>query len=794
MVQPRDGFERYFAEKLWDWVPEVHRYEDGKAINPDVLRSLIEIAGYAAATARRSVDRLWEDQFPEFCDDWALPYIGDLVGTRLVNALNRRGRRADVVRTIFYRRRKGTLTVLQMLVRDIAGWDGVVVEAFRRLGRTPHRLDAALAGDGAIRIGHVTGTPPGGFADLRCARGSDLVDGPFDEYSHAADVRQLRGHLGRYNIPKLNFHLYRQLAFEIRFATAVDFGSGRFTFDPSGRDTVLFRRSPQFAPSFQPGLGDDDCAPIEEWRVTAPIPCRLLGEARYTMKASDIPAGLETQLSPLIGITFADEALLRRTLGTLLTPAQFAAAIYPILASAITPDSAKLHLYPDAVAVSIGADNTAPVLPRERATAANLEDWGALLGLYVGKELAVDPPRGRFLLLQPPLAGTRVFAPVHFVGLFGPLGALTYDRRDTVKIPNATTVVHDLANGGIAVSGPVTGAILPVPATGIHQFVDSKTYEPNSPPGGTYTGIDALILQAANFQRPYIRLVPDGGGNRWTFQAAPKLNPTDSRILELDGLWLGVLPQGLAPQAVADETVPATPVPVVIAIDGVFDQVVIRHCNLDPGGEQARTVPTQVMPIPAVQLEITGQVEEVRIEQSIVGPVREAVAIVDPCSAARIVIRDSVVQSILPGTRAIETRVAAVVIERSTVFGDVVVDRLDASEALIQGLVQVTDNQHGCFRFSATHDGATVRLPRQFESHLFTPGIPNHFFVSRRFGDAGYAQLSETAPDTIARGAENGSEIGVWSGLLTPIKADDLKAKVLEFMPFGLIPQFIEET
>jgi hypothetical protein len=53
------------------------------------------------------------DQFPEFCDDWALPYIGDLVGTRLVNALNRRGRRAGVVRTIFYRRRKGTLTVLR---------------------------------------------------------------------------------------------------------------------------------------------------------------------------------------------------------------------------------------------------------------------------------------------------------------------------------------------------------------------------------------------------------------------------------------------------------------------------------------------------------------------------------------------------------------------------------------------------------------------------------------------------------------------------------------------------------
>jgi hypothetical protein len=128
------------------------------------------------------------------------------------------------------------------------------------------------------------------------------------------------------------------------------------------------------------------------------------------------------------------------------------------------------------------------------------------------------------------------------------------------------------------------------------------------------------------------------------------------------------------------------------------------------------------------------------------------------------------------------------------VFGDVQVNRLDASETLIQGEVVVTDNQHGCFRFSAAHDTPATRLPRQFESHLFDPVIPKHVFVSRRFGDAGYAQLSATAPAAIERGAENGSEIGVWSRLLSPIKRDDLEAKVSEFMPFGLIAQFIEET
>jgi hypothetical protein len=151
-----------------------------------------------------------------------------------------------------------------------------------------------------------------------------------------------------------------------------------------------------------------------------------------------------------------------------------------------------------------------------------------------------------------------------------------------------------------------------------------------------------------DFERPFIRLVPEGGGNRWTFQAAPKVNQADQRILELDGLWFGVYPENLAAQPVPNETVSATPVPAVIAIDGVFDQVIIRHCTFDPGGEVARTANNSVMPIPSVHLEITAAVEEILIEQSILGPISEAVSVIDPCSAARIVIRDSIVQSIIP--------------------------------------------------------------------------------------------------------------------------------------------------
>ena len=152
--------------------------------------------------------------------------------------------------------------------------------------------------------------------------------------------------------------------------------------------------------------------------------------------------------------------------------------------------------------------------------------------------------------------------------------------------------------------------------------------------------------------------------------------------------------------------------------------------------------------IPSVSLEIRGQVKELIIESSIVGAIRESTSETDPCSAGRIVIRDSIVQSLVPGTAAIETRVAELTLERVTVFGDVSVNRLEATEALIQGTVRVLDNQHGCFRFSTANDTPDKRMPRHYESPLFAPQIPNHFFTSRRFGDPGFAQLSATAPDT----------------------------------------------
>ena len=131
--------------------PAAYRDEDG---DDGPLRALVEVLAEQAAIVRRSTDRLWDDEFIDLCDDWAVPYLGDLVGTRMVSALDQRGRRVDVANTIYYRRRAGTLAVLEGLTADITGWEGTVVEEFRDLLRHPHGLDSRPAATGAPAPGH----------------------------------------------------------------------------------------------------------------------------------------------------------------------------------------------------------------------------------------------------------------------------------------------------------------------------------------------------------------------------------------------------------------------------------------------------------------------------------------------------------------------------------------------------------------------------------------------------------------------------------------------------------------
>ena len=85
-------------------------------------------------------------------------------------------------------------------------------------------------------------------------------------------------------------------------------------------------------------------------------------------------------------------------------------------------------------------------------------------------------------------------------------------------------------------------------------------------------------------------------------------------------------------------------------------------------------------------------------------------------------------------------------------------------------------------------------MPHPYQSHFCAGALPAGLFVSRRFGDPGYAQLSEIAPFEIREGGEHGVEIGAFKRALDPIKRADLTAKLREFLPINAIAQLIFET
>jgi hypothetical protein len=751
-----DQFDRYYTEKLWEMIPAIYRHEDGIAEERDVLRSLVKVLAEQAAILRRSQDRLWEDQFIAFCNDWAVPYIADLVGTRLLTNLNKRGQRIDVAKTIYYRRRKGTPRILEELISDISNWEGKVVENFLHLARARHGLDpfpSELAG-------RFSKTMPDGWADLRHPRISELVDSPFDEFFHTPDVRKHRGHQGRYNIPKLAIHLYRLKAYPVKEITPFSLSDKHcFTFDPSGREIPLFSRR---------NRADDwdEWHSALEWELPAPIRCRLLGHAEYLISEAAIqflitknglgPAA-GADLRHLNGWNFQNESQLLATLSTLPTQATLLTpTIYTsLLRYTIVEECGKQALLPNALSVnqagqtlpdhgsmSVSILSPAEMLAAEYITSGGLENW-LPIAPTTDKKLIIDPENGRFMFPNSDIEDSNLTASYHY-GFSGPFGAGTYTR---LSVEDSEPTMPLKSGGGVLAATDISN-------NGVTQIDDNKTYSPVS----DKISIINLTLQAANKKRPFLRLDKD-----WKLKTI-----IQNAQLTLDGLWIG---------GTADTVCN-------ILIQGDYECVTIRHCTLDPGG--SKTVTNKILH--PVTLIIEGSVQNLCISNSILGPIRvEPTGLVESVS-----IEDSIVQSIST-TPAIHLHSGVLMMERVTVFGSIKAHRLQASEVLVTQKIDVMDTQTGCFRFSAAPTPPLSRLPRPYECFLFKEDS-HHWFTSQTFGQPGYAQLSETIPINILRGAENGSEMGFSSSLINPIKSDNLKTKIEEYMPFGLIPIFIHKT
>ena len=82
--------------------------------------------------------------------------------------------RADVAKTIYYRRRKGILPMLEELARDVTAWPAHAVEFIELLGWAQH-------------LEHIR--PQSRWTDIRSVDRMDRIDGPFEFLSGLASRR-----------------------------------------------------------------------------------------------------------------------------------------------------------------------------------------------------------------------------------------------------------------------------------------------------------------------------------------------------------------------------------------------------------------------------------------------------------------------------------------------------------------------------------------------------------------------------------------------------------------------------
>jgi hypothetical protein len=843
MPVDRDHYDIYYADKLWNLLPAVYRAEDTDTFGSNgPLRELVNRIGAQAAVVRRSIDRLWEDQSIESCDDWVIAYIGDLLSTNLVASLDARGQRLDVAKTIHYRRRKGTVAVLEEIASDITGWDARVVEFFRRLGRTRHCFDPGIVEPGADPVddrtlqlaegivGLWTSTAIGGWADLRNAYGASLAQSPFstapsirppcafDEYFHTADFRAGRGRSGWYNISKLGVFLWRLLSFGTGQTTPVQSGQC-YTFDPTGREIPLF------AASTRP-LGDSWVSP-QEWQLPSPISTPLLRSALANPDVQPLYAALAPD-----GVT-----LEQNSLGFFTLPGSF----YELV------DLAKVTTAPEPANASF--------------------------------PLMVFPETGRFAVLPPGLDGP-VTVTYHY-GFSGPMGAGPYDRRIAGSPPTFTPNPQLNVSGG----GSALSALAQLPTTGTVSINDSLTY--TSIPDAA--GIQQLTLIAQNQSRPLIRIAPSGPHRpEWS------LSGLNSANLILEGLFVSgcdivlrgsfasvtltccTFDPGSAAQSSSgvlfEQSIDGRDLaPSTLWIEGEIQQLTVDRCILGPirqrGGGAVETL--------AISDSIVQSIPTMRHGLFLPGDIKDPVALGerllaghDPLSAFLYNRLSGATQHLIrnwgrasSGAAALAGKLAAdlntvmqeqsladqfpgaasapaaasnqirsnrlllesaypreladlalafngglVTLERSTLLGPASVHRLKASDSILNDVVLVENYQDGCVRFSAWSTGSVI--PRQYESVQIAPAAP--LFTSRIFGQPGYAQLLDgvdrevipppasasgtSSPGTIAAGAQNGSEMGAFSSLKNPIKEQSILLKYQEYMPLGLTPVLIHVT
>jgi hypothetical protein len=736
---------------LENLLPTVHRLRDAQQGGP--LRALLGLMAAQGRLVEEDIAQLLEDSFIETCAEWVVPYIGELVGVRGLRDLGPDApysRRALVANVIAYRRRKGTVPVVEQLVLDSAGWAASASEAFLQMGWSQH-LNHVRLGDAQA---------PGGTASLRDATALQTVGGAFDPLSYSADLRSIAGGRGRWNLPHLAVFAWRLQSYRmLRAMPRAAPQPGRFWFDPAGRDLQLFN-----PPQTETGIAQRST----ELNLPAPLrraPLYLEQEARRFAAVNGTPAlGGWLDDRP----TAAGQPAFRLWLDGLAVPTDQLQVC----------DLSDWHQPADSVNVpQLAPDGT--VTPVAWPIAA-----------------AIDPELGR-LSLAPARAGSAVQLDWNY-GFPGDLGGGAYDRRRSLEAVLDRPVAWQL--GVSREQSPLAGELV---AT-LGEAIDAWLLQP---PGTV--GLIVLMDNASwtqNLTGARTIVVPSGSrlviaAADWPALAVPgglpgQLERRPGRIdpgLRRAHLQGNIEVEGSAPPD--DETAGE------LVLDGLLIEGRVRvlagnlarlrlaHCTVLPDGGSA---------VISAVAGAAGDNDNLRLEleRCITGGLN----ITAP--AERVQAIDSVVQ----GTgNTLVCEASPVELVSCTVVGRSRIDRLCAENCLFTGRVTTARLQEGCVRYSYIPPTSSVPRPYRCQPALAVEAAPlaqaaavrarlAPGFTSLTLPEAAYAQLSTGGAPELATGAEDGNEMGAWRFLLQAHRQANARGQIEDYLRFGMQAGLIYAT
>jgi hypothetical protein len=726
------------AERLYNLLPAIYRVRD--SAQGETLRALLSLIETELETLESDVEGLYDNWFIETSDEWVIPYIGDLLGVRMLHNVEGTGAyslRAHVANTLRFRRRKGTAAVLEQLARDVTGWPARVKEFFQMLATTQHMNHIRL---------HNVRTP-----DVRDTNQLELLGTPFDTAARTGDVRRIASGRGRYNIPNVGLFLWRLQSYAVTRCTTravIEPSDGRYTFNPLGLDAPLFNR-PQTEPEIT--------HLAEEINVPGILRRRALYEDLEAFRDALVSGG-ETPRTQYFGTQ-------------------------PMLE--VFVDEADDPLLPEELVICNLSGWDAPGWMPPASQAFTRAD-----GTPFQAKVAVDPELGRLAFLDTISVPVQVEVSYAY-GFSGDVGGGPYNRQESVK--QALTREVSWQMGVSQALSPAPGEIVnrlseaidawnvqPAGTVGVIAIMDSHTYREN------LTGGQAIIIPAGS----QLLLV----AAHWPAQEIPGslgLTERNPGWLEPTGLHPhlrgNISVRGTAPGEGADAG--------ELILDGLLVEgglrvlignlgsLQINHCTLVPGLGDL-TVNPSASP--------NSQNDRLRI--SVAGSIIGAISL--PDTVPELNIEDSIVDR--AGDIAISAFGSAVTIDNSTILGRTEMRNLEASEVIFSEPVLVERRQVGCVRFSYVSKGS--RTPRCYccqpdlalkditdaaeMARIHTRLTP--LFTSDDYGNPAYAQLSLNCAEEMHTGGEDGSEMGVFNHLKRPQRTANLRAALDEYLPFGL--------